>query len=139
MMPSDDGPRLSQLDSEVRDALIRTDFATFSQEAFPLVTPGVDLIWAAYLTLLCALLEGVAHGRRRKLIITVPPRHLGHYPGLDVLCISYGLDLAKGFAQQTQTIMQSDMYVRVFGQILPRRRGALNNFRRLCQGKCTGR
>jgi predicted phage terminase large subunit-like protein len=131
------------LDPKTQFAVLRNDFASFAQAGFPLVTPGVKLIWAAYLTLICALLESVAHARRRKLIITLPPRHLksylvsvalpayflGHYPGFEVLCISYGYDLANGFAAQTQTIMQSPFYIEMFGNLLTRRRGALQNFR----------
>ena len=95
------------------DALIHQDFATFVQMMFPQVNPGTELLWAGYLSLLCSRLQDVAHGKRKRLIITMPPRHLksfcvsvalpafilGHYPNQDVMCVSYGLDLAKEFGR----------------------------------------
>ena len=126
-----------------RTALLRTDFSAFVQAMFPVVTPGVNLIWAPYLDLVCSRLEDIAHGRRGDLIITMPPRHLksfcvsvalpafflGHYPGQEIMCVSYGQDLARKFAEDTQTIMRSSAYVSLFGQILARRRQAIHSLR----------
>ena len=144
-MPFDLDPRF---DAELRDAVIRNDFAAFAQIMFPEVMPGIDLVWASYLTFVCAMLEDVAHGRRRKLIITIPPRHLksflvsvalpayllGHYPGFEVMCVSYGYELAKGFAEQCQTIMRSETFVRLFGRVLPQRRQPIHTLRTLKGG-----
>jgi predicted phage terminase large subunit-like protein len=135
--------RPSPLAGDEIDVLLRNDFASFVQAAFSQVTPGTKLIWAPYLDLICAMLEAIAHGRKRNLIITMPPRHLksfcvsvalpafvlGHYPSQQVMCVSYGQDLAKTFAENTQTLMQSDMYVRLFGEVLGPRRQPVLYFR----------
>jgi hypothetical protein len=69
-------------------------------------------MWAPYLELIAAHLEQVAHGKIKRLIITMPPRYLksicvsvalpafvlGHYPHQEVMCVSYGQDLAKKFS-----------------------------------------
>lgn len=115
-----------------RDLLLRTDFASFVMETFNEVTPGVELLWAPYLDLICSRLEDVVHGRRRRLIITMPPRHLksfcvsaalpafflGHYPGLEIMCVSYAQTLSREFAKDTQKIMMSETYQRLFGPVL---------------------
>jgi predicted phage terminase large subunit-like protein len=127
---------LPLLTPEGRNALVRADFATFVQVMFPEVSPGVSLRWAAYLDLVCAYLADVAHGRRRNLIITMPPRHLksfcvsvalpayvlGLYPDQEVMCVSYGQDLARKFAEDGLTIMRSAPFLAAFGDVLPRRR-----------------
>ena len=105
----------------VIDAILRNDMASFLSAAFVEVSPGVTLVWAEYLDLICARLAGVVSGECRNLIITMPPRHLksicvsvalpayflGHYPSAQVLAISYGQELAKKFAEDTRSVMQS--------------------------------
>ena len=111
------------------DAVLRNDMASFLSAAFVEVSPGVTLIWAQYLDLICARLAGVVSGECRNLIITMPPRHLksicvsvalpayflGHNPSAQVLAISYGQELAKKFAEDTRSVMQSGFYTRIFG------------------------
>ena len=115
--------------AEVIDALLRNDMASFLRAAFAQVSPGVTLIWAEYLDLICARLAAVVSGECRNLIITMPPRHLkticvsvalpafflGHHPAAQILAISYGQDLAKKFAEDTRTVMQNGFYTRAFG------------------------
>jgi predicted phage terminase large subunit-like protein len=135
-----DEPFDLRIDQETWDAWLRQDFATFARVMFNEVTPGVNLIWAPYLDLLASRLEDVVHGRRRNLIITLPPRHLksylasvalpafflGHNPGLEVMCISYGQDLSRKFAEDCQTLMLSARYRALFGDILGTRRQSPN-------------
>ena len=113
---------------EVIDAVLRNDFASFLRAAFEEVSPGVTLIWSPYLDLICAKLSAVVSGDCRNLIITMPPRHLkticvsvalpafflGKFPAAEVLAVSYGLGLAKDFAELTRTVMQSGFYTRIF-------------------------
>jgi hypothetical protein len=69
---------------EALDALLRNDMASFVRAAFAEVSADVDLIWAGYLDMIAARLADVAFGRTRRLIITVPPRHLKS------ICVSVG-------------------------------------------------
>ena len=129
-----------EISDETWDALLRQDFGWFAREMFNEVTPGVNLVWAPYLDFLSSRLEDVVHGRRRNLIITLPPRHLksylasvalpsfflGHNPGLEVMCVSYGQDLARKFGEDTQTLMSSARYRGLFGDVLMSRRQSPN-------------
>lgn len=84
--------------------------------------------------LIAARLEDVFERWCNRLIINVPPRSLksvmasvafvawalGRNPSLQIICASYGQDLADKLAQDTRSIMQSDWYRRVFGRVLRR-------------------
>ncbi len=124
--------RLGELSEEEFNALALSDFATFVQLMFDVVNPGTDLVWAHYLSLICARLQDVAHGQRKRLIITLPPRHLksflvsaalpafvlGHYPHQDIMAVSYAQELSKDLARQSASIMLSDAYRQIFGDVL---------------------
>ena len=126
------------LSPEVIDVILRNDMASFLRALFPEAAPGIVLIWASYLDLLCAKLARVVSGECRNLIITMPPRHLksicvsvilpafflGQNPSAHVLCISYGQDLAKTFGEQTRAVMESEIYRRIFGTRLKSARQA---------------
>lgn len=130
------------------DAVAAHDLASFVQVMYPEVRAGEQLIWGPYLDLLCAKLEDVAHGRIRNLIITLPPRHLksfcvsvclpayvlGHYPSQQIMCVSYGQDLAKDHAQLSLKVMTSVAYRALFGDILSSPRQALQQVRTAAGG-----
>ncbi len=73
-------------------------------------------------------LEALRRGDIKRLIITLPPRHLkshcasiafpawylGHHPSNHVICVSYGQDLADKLARDTRTVMQSAWYKSLF-------------------------
>jgi predicted phage terminase large subunit-like protein len=136
-------PQPSGLPPALQEALLRTHLSAFTQAAFAELNPGVKLIWAQYLDLICAHLEAVAHGKIKRLIITEPPRYLksicvsvalpafvlGHYPHQEIMCVSYGQDLAKKFSEDTLKVLQSRFFTSIFGQVLPRRRQSLNSLR----------
>ena len=85
---------------------------------------------------MCHALEEVRTGSTRRLVITIPPRHLksiatavaypayllGHDPGCKILVASYSLDLARKHSDDFRTILESDWYCRLFPQtrITPR-------------------
>ena len=114
--------------SKIVDVILRNDLASFLRAAFAEVSPGVTLVWGEYLDLVSARLARVVSGECRNLIITMPPRHLksicvsvalpafflGHHPSAEILAISYGQELARKFAEDTRSLMQSDLYARIF-------------------------
>jgi hypothetical protein len=67
-------------------------------------------------------LAAVYHGRIRRLIISVPPRHLkshlasvafpawclGHDPSAQIICVSYAQDLADKLSRDCRHIVASD-------------------------------
>jgi len=108
-------------------AMIAGDFATFVRVMYA-ATKGPDLIWAPYLGFLCAKLQDVAEGREKRVLITMPPRHLksftvsvalpafllGNYPDQQIMVVSYGQDLAKEFARDCLNVMSCDNYREAF-------------------------
>ena len=87
---------------------MRNDFTSFIERAFYELNPQTEFIPGAYIELLAALLEQVRRGECKRLIINIPPRTLkshaasvafpawllGHDPSKQILCASYGQDLA---------------------------------------------
>ena len=73
-------------------------------------------------------LEAVRKGLIKRLIINLPPRglkshcasivfpawYLGHDPTGQIICASYGQDLADKFARDCRTIMMAEWYRRIF-------------------------
>lgn len=123
----------------VLDSLLRTDFASFVRASFFELAPGLELKWAPYLDVVCDRLAAVAAGDCRRLIITLPPRHmksicvsvalpafvLGHNPRSQIMAVSYGQELANSLAQDTRTVMLSPFYQRIFETRLASPRQAL--------------
>lgn len=77
-----------------------------------------------YIDAICQALEDVRTGRTKRLVVTVPPRHLksitvavafiafllGHNPRHKIICASYGLDLARKHGADCRRIMESAWY-----------------------------
>lgn len=116
------------LDAGEHDAILRNHLASFTKMAFCVLKGREPLIWAPYLDLICANLQEVAEGTTPRLVITLPPRFLksicgsvalpafflGHNPSLDVMCVSYAQEIARGFGEDTRKLMQSDDYKHLF-------------------------
>ena len=139
---------LDDLDEADLNALLHEDFALFVQMMYRATKSRDGLVWNTYLDLLCSALQDITHGRRRNLIITMPPRHLksfcvsvalpafilGHYPDREIMNISYGQELAKEFARDCLAIMRSPEYREVFGEVLKPGRQTLHALRTLSGG-----
>lgn len=124
-----------RLSGEEISALLRHDLGLFVQATFGLVHQGERLKWAGYLDLICGKLQAVVEGRCRRLIITLPPRHLKSFcvssalpafvlgldPAKHIMAVSYSQELAKTFGEQSQKIMESDFYLDLFGPVLVRK------------------
>lgn len=106
-------------------ALLRNDLYTFMVRWLMLLYPGTEFMPNWHLELMAAELADCMSGKTRRLIINVPPRHLksllasialpafylGNNPAAQIICISYGIELAEKLARDCRTIM-SDMYKR---------------------------
>ncbi len=120
---------MTPLTPKLLAALRRQEFPMFLMKAFETLHPGeppLDLAW--YLEAMCHALVQVHLGEERRLVITVPPRHLksvtasvafvawvlGHDPKCKIMVASYSQDLARHHSNQTRTIMESDWYRRDF-------------------------
>lgn len=109
----------------------RQDFFMFLKKVFDTLHPGEPPLGEAwYINAMCHALTEVRFGRKRQLVITVPPRHLksetaavawvawllGHNPAHKIMVASYSQDLARLHSNLTRTIMESGWYQRDFPQ-----------------------
>src|SRR6476469_3146980 len=88
--------------------LVRHDFLTFAHQAFLELNPQTPLLLAPHIEVIATKLEACRRRQIRRLAILVPPRNLkshlasivlpawclGHNPALEIICASYGQDLA---------------------------------------------
>jgi predicted phage terminase large subunit-like protein len=108
--------------------LLRSDFASFIERAFRELNPSTEFIPGQYIELLAAALERVRTGQTRRLIVNLPPRTLkshaasvafpawllGHSPATEIICASYGQELADKHARDCRTLMGSSFYRQLF-------------------------
>jgi predicted phage terminase large subunit-like protein len=109
-------------------AMIGTDFYSFVQASFPIVSGGGRLRSNWHIEAMAHELIEVMRGKTRRLIITVPPRSLksicasvclpafalGHQPSRRLICVSYSEALARKHANDCRALMRSRMYQVVF-------------------------
>jgi predicted phage terminase large subunit-like protein len=115
-------------DHKLLHAILRSDFTSFVQKAFRTVSPGDDYSANWHIEAMAHELSMVMRGETRRLIITIPPRHLksictsvalpafilGHDPTRRIICVSYSQELAVKHANDCRTIMNSDWYRQLF-------------------------
>jgi hypothetical protein len=87
-------------------ALLRDDFASFAARAFRELNPRTPFLMNWHIELIAAKLAAVRAGEIRRLIVSLPPRHLkshlasvalpawclGHEPSAQILCVTPGLN-----------------------------------------------
>ena len=90
--------------------------------------PGKELVVHEYVKFLAWHLEAVVTGKRRRLVVTLPPRHLktflasiclpawilAHRPSARILILSYGQELADKIAYAIREILRSAWFCRLF-------------------------
>lgn len=110
------------------NALVRNDFMLFVHRSFIELNPGSTLLHAPYIELIVDRLEQCRHGKIRRLVINLPPRNLkshcasisfvawllGHQPTAQVICASYGQDLADKLALDCRKVMTARWYQELF-------------------------
>ena len=107
----------------------RQRLSLFLVKAFETLHPGErPLKCGWYLQSMCYALEQVERGEERRLVITVPPRHLksvtasvafvawalGRDPTLKIMVASYSQELSRQQAVQCRTLLESAWYQRLF-------------------------
>jgi hypothetical protein len=89
------------LDPRQYRALLRLDFASFVVRCFTELYPQTKLAMNGHILVMASRLAMVRQGQIRRLIITIPPRHLksllgsvafpawclGHNPGVSIICV----------------------------------------------------
>jgi predicted phage terminase large subunit-like protein len=109
-------------------AILATDFRAFVEYAFGLLRPGIPFKPNWHIDAMSHKISQVASGETKRLIITVPPRHLksiiasvalpawylGHNPSERVVCVSYSTELAKTHANDFRRVVTDSTYQAVF-------------------------
>ena len=124
------------------DALTRVHFAIFLQRVFAELNPGLTYLDNWHIHVIIDALRELETGQQRRLAVAMPPRSLksiiisvawvawllGHDPGLRLICVSYGQELADKMASDCRQIMQSAWYKRLFPKtrLMPGRQSLAN-------------
>ena len=108
--------------------ILRLDFRAFVHRVVQELSPGTPYQPNWHIDALGYQLERVRRGELTRLIINMPPRSLksivtsvalpafllGHYPGMRIICVSYGADLAAKHARDFRQILTEPWYQRIF-------------------------
>jgi hypothetical protein len=111
---------------------VATDFRAFVEYVFGLLRPGTPFKPNWHIDAMAHKVSQVATGEVKRLIITVPPRHLksiiasvalpawylGHNPSERVVCVSYSADLAKTHANDFRRVVTDPVYQAVFPRMI---------------------
>lgn len=130
-------------------ALLRIDFASFVERSFRELNPSTEFIEGQYIELLAAALDKVRTGQTRRLIVNLPPRTLkshaasvafpawllAHNPAREIICASYGQDLANKHGRDCRTLMGSTFYRQLFPTtVLSPTKNSVEEFTTTAQG-----
>jgi len=110
------------------DLRLAQDFPAFVMKVFETVSPGDDFLPNWHIEAMTYAAELVMDGTIKRLIATMPPRHLksiifsvalpafllGLDPKKRIICVSYSNELAVKHANDFRAVMNSPWYRRVF-------------------------
>lgn len=122
--------------------ILRSDLCAFIHRSFRELNPQTPFFPNWHLEVLAAKLEDVRLGHCRRLIVSLPPRHLkshaisisfsawllGHDPTKQVLSITYAQDLSDHLARSSRNLMSSLFYQALFDTRLSKNREAVSDF-----------
>jgi predicted phage terminase large subunit-like protein len=108
--------------------MLAQDFSAFVRKVFETVSPGDEFLPNWHIDAMIYAAEGVIDGNVKRLITTVPPRHLksiifsvalpafllGQDPTKRIICVSYSNELTIKHALDFRVVLGSDWYRRVF-------------------------
>src|SRR5580700_3708114 len=128
-------------DAEYR-AILRNDFSTFVHRSFRELNPSVQFMPTWHNELIASKLGACLRGEIKRLIINVPPRSLkshaaavcfpafllGHNPSAQIICASYGQDLASKHSLDCRTLISSNWYQSLFPARLAPQKQSVQEF-----------
>jgi predicted phage terminase large subunit-like protein len=118
----------AQLSRREYEFILRRDLMSFIERSFCELNPQTVFIPSPHIEVMASKLEATRQGRIKRLIVNLPPRSLkshavsvafaawllGHSPALQIICASYGQDLADKHARDCRQLMSSLFYRRLF-------------------------
>lgn len=122
---------MNQASRSLMDALCREHFAAFVAKSFSVVHSSERrFINAWHVKAMCEAMEEAVFGDHRRLVISVPPRHLksftaavalpafilGHRPDCRIMVANYALDIGRAHAQLCRKLLGSDWYRDLFSR-----------------------
>ena len=122
---------------------------SFVERSFYELNPETNFSKSPHIEVMASRLEACRQGKTRRLIVNQPPRSLksqavsvafvawllGHDPSMQIICASYGQDLADKHARDCRTLMMSDFYQRLFPRThLSTEKQSVNEFMTTAQG-----
>ena len=138
-----------QLSSAEYEFILRQDLMGFIHRSFYELNPQTILVNNPHLEVVASRLEACRLGKTKRLIVNLPPRSLkshtvsvafvawllGHNPASQIICASYGQDLADKHARDCRTLMASNFYRRLFPRTrLSTDKQSVNEFLTTAQG-----
>jgi hypothetical protein len=129
------------MDNDIKK-LVQAKFLAFAMKAFATLNKGESLGNDKYLKLLAQELARVADGKRKRLVVSLPPRHfktfmgsiclpawiLAHNPSAKIILLAYGQDLANKNAYAVRNILRSDWFKQTFRTRIKKDRAKLVDF-----------
>jgi predicted phage terminase large subunit-like protein len=123
-------------------ALLRRNLYAFIARTFYELNPDTEFRPNWHIEVIAAELEACWRGETTRLIINVPPRSLksqaasvafpawllGQKPGAQIICASYGQDLANKHAIDCRAVLSSGFYRSIFPTRLSPQRQAVHEF-----------
>ena len=104
--------------------LLRRDLYAFTERCFYELNPTTKFLPNWHIEMVASALDACRRGQTNRLIVNQPPRSLkshcasvafvafllGHNPATQIICASYGQELANKHALDCRRIMGSDWY-----------------------------
>jgi len=139
---------MGELSREEYSYLLKHDLMTFIERAFYELNPQTSFRHNWHIDVIASKLEQCRQGKIRRLIVNLPPRSLkshaisvafpawlhAHLPAAQIICASYGQDLAEKHARDCQILMSSEFYKNSFPTRLSPKRSSVNDFMTTTQG-----
>src|SRR4051812_45447376 len=120
--------KVTKITPALFDEILKQDFRAFIHRVVQQLSSGTPYQPNWHIDAAAYQLERVRRGELTRLIINMPPRSLksivtsvafpafllGHNPGMRIICVSYGADLAAKHARDFREIINSPWYRRLF-------------------------
>lgn len=134
---------MSEITQKEYACLLANSLSLFTERVFKHLYPNTEYLGNWHIDLIAYEIEKVLKGETKRLIINVPPRSLksilasvsavawalGKDPHIEIICVSYGQELADKLAEDTRNIMMSEWYLSLFEVSLKGARPPVSDFK----------